>query len=83
MRISLERVTTEPEESTGKLTTSKLAQKLGVKTNEFIEKLVASGHIEAREGKNYLTAKGKEIGGEFRMSPRFGSYFLWPENFKL
>jgi phosphatidylserine/phosphatidylglycerophosphate/cardiolipin synthase-like enzyme len=90
VRISLERVAiTEPEdkheaeEPTGKLTSSKLAQKLGVKTNEFIEKLVASGHLEAREGKNYLTAKGKESGGEFRMSPRFGSYFLWPENFKL
>jgi phosphatidylserine/phosphatidylglycerophosphate/cardiolipin synthase-like enzyme len=89
VRISLERVTTEPEEkheaeeSTGKLTSSKLAQKLGVKTNEFIEKLVVSGYLEAREGKNYLTAKGKETGGEFRMSPRFGSYFLWPENFKL
>ena len=90
VRISLERVAiTEPEEKheaeelTGKLTSSKLAQKLGVKTNEFIEKLVASGHLEAREGKNYLTAKGKESGGEFRMSPRFGSYFLWPENFKL
>ena len=90
VRITLERVAiTEPEEkheteeSTGKLTSSKLAQKLGVKTNEFIEKLVASGHLEAREGKNYLTAKGKESGGEFRMSPRFGSYFLWPENFKL
>ncbi|HEY5138506.1 MAG TPA: hypothetical protein VIJ25_04220 [Methylococcales bacterium] len=49
----------------------------------MVEKLVASGHIEAREGKNYLTAKSKEIGGEFRMSPRFGSYFLWPESFKL
>jgi phosphatidylserine/phosphatidylglycerophosphate/cardiolipin synthase-like enzyme len=89
VRISLERVTTESEEkhetneSTGKLTSSKLAQKLGVKTNEFIEKLVTSGHLEAREGKHYLTAKGKEVGGEFRMSPRFGSYFLWPENFKL
>ena len=89
VRISLERVATEPEEkleaeeSTGKLTSSKLAQKLGVKTNEFIEKLVASGHLEAREGKYYLTAKGKETGGEFRMSPRFGSYFLWPENFKV
>ncbi len=89
VRISLERVTTESEEkhesdeSTGKLTSSKLAQKLGVKTNDFIEKLVASGHLEARDGKHYLTAKGKEVGGEFRMSPRFGSYFLWPENFKL
>ena len=89
VRISLERVANEPdskseaEESSDKLTTSKLAQKLGMKTNELMEKLVASGHFEVREGKHYLTALGKEVGGEFRMSPRFGPYFLWPENFKV
>jgi phosphatidylserine/phosphatidylglycerophosphate/cardiolipin synthase-like enzyme len=90
VRISLERVSNEAESkqdadesSAGKLTSSKLAQKLGIKTNEFIEKLVASGHLEAKEGKHYLSDKGKEIGGEFRMSPRFGPYFLWPESFKL
>lgn len=87
VRISLERVANEPEnkfeteEPTDKLTTSKLAQKLGIKTTEFTEKLVASGHLEAREGKHYLTNKGKEVGGEFRMSQKFGPYFLWPETF--
>lgn len=88
VRISLERVTTdvdsksEAEEPNDKLTTSKFAQKLGIKTSEFTEKLVNSGYLEVREGKNYLTVKGKEVGGEFRMSPRFGPYFLWPESFK-
>jgi phosphatidylserine/phosphatidylglycerophosphate/cardiolipin synthase-like enzyme len=89
VRISLERVSSEAEskpdaeDSTGKLTSSKLAQKLGIKTNEFVDKLVVSGHLEVREGKHYLSDKGKEIGGEFRMSPRFGPYFLWPESLKL
>jgi phosphatidylserine/phosphatidylglycerophosphate/cardiolipin synthase-like enzyme len=89
VRITLERVTTEPDEKTDaedkadKLTSSKLAQKLGIKTNEFIEKLVSSGFLELKEGKHYLTAKGKEVGGEFRMSPKYGPYFLWPENFRL
>ncbi|MFZ2629616.1 MAG: phospholipase D family protein [Rugosibacter sp.] len=90
VRISLERVASdttdakpETEESGGKLTSSKLAQKLGMKTNEFIEKLVSSGFLEVRDEKNYLTAKGKEAGGEFRMSPKFGIYFLWPVSFKL
>lgn len=41
-----------------------------------------SGHLEDREGKHYLTAKGKELGGEFHMGAKFGAYFLWPENFK-
>ena len=89
VRITLERVTTEPEdksdadEKSEKLTSSKLAQKLGIKTNEFTEKLVTSGLLELKEGKHYLTAKGKEVGGEFRMSSKYGPYFLWPENFRL
>ena len=88
VRISLERVATEPEskpeteESSDKLTSSKLAQKLGLKTAELLEKLIATGHLEVRDGKNYLTGRGKEAGGEFRMSPKFGPYFLWPESFK-
>ncbi|GEC95405.1 hypothetical protein ZRA01_14780 [Zoogloea ramigera] len=89
VRISLERVANEPEskpeteETSDKVTSSKLAQKLGLKTNELLEKLAATGHLEVRDGKNYLTSRGKEAGGEFRMSPKFGPYFLWPENFKL
>lgn len=93
VRISLERVadeakikpaTTKPavEEITGKLTSSKLAQKLGVKTIELTEKLVTTGYLELRDTKHYLTAKGKAAGGEFRMSPKFGSYFLWLESFE-
>jgi phosphatidylserine/phosphatidylglycerophosphate/cardiolipin synthase-like enzyme len=90
VRISLERVASDQEHkndsddsSAGKLTSSKLAQKLGVKTNELLEKLLETGHLELKDGKHYLTAKGKDDGGEFRMSPRFGPYFLWPEGFKV
>ncbi len=87
VRISLERVASEAESkqegeetSIGKLTTSKLAQRLSMKTNELIEKLVHTGFLEVQEGKHYITAKGKEAGGELRMSPKFGPYFLWPES---
>ena len=89
VRISLERVTAEPEnnlsadEKSEKLTTSKLAQKLGFKTSELMEKLVTANFLELKEGKHYLTNKGKEANGEFRMSPKYGPYFLWPENFQL
>lgn len=89
VRISLERVANEPEskseakETSDKLTSSKLAQKLGMKANELVEKLVATGHLETRDGKQYLTPKGKDVGGEFRMSAKFGPYFLWPESFKF
>jgi phosphatidylserine/phosphatidylglycerophosphate/cardiolipin synthase-like enzyme len=91
VRISLEVVTKENdtdnnkidnEETTEKLTSSKLAQKLGIKTPEFMEKLISEQYLEVRDGKNYLTEKGKNAGGEFRMSPKFGPYFLWPTEFR-
>tara|TARA_R100001143_G_scaffold4976_2_gene7992 strand:+ start:2698 stop:3534 length:837 start_codon:yes stop_codon:yes gene_type:complete len=84
VRISLEVVAkdsepaAETDDSVNKLTSSKMAQKLGLKTPEFLEKLLSQGLLELRDGKNYLTEKGKEAGGEFRMSPKFGPYFLWP-----
>lgn len=96
VRISMERVTV-PEEpadadqdagqeeqgETGKLTSSRLARKLGMKTPELLDKLVATGHLETRDDKHYLTDAGKAAGGEFRMSPRFGPYFLWPDSLEI
>jgi hypothetical protein len=92
VRMSLEVVNKEDEAVDGeeakekessKLTSSKVAQKLGLKTAEFMDKVTAAGFLEARDGKHYLTQKGKDSGGEFRMSPKHGPYFLWPEAFKL
>ena len=96
VRITLERVTTEARadgdgkadseeaaDKAEKLTTSKLAQKFGIRTADLLDRLVTGGLLELREGKHYITAKGKEAGGEFRMSPKFGPYFLWPENVGL
>lgn len=90
IRISLEKVAKEPEviqdaevHDESKLATSKLAQKLKLKTPELLEKLVSAGFLEVKDGRNHLTLKGKEVGGEFRMSQKFGPYFLWPENLTL
>ena len=66
-----------------KLTSSKLAIKLGIKTHDLMDKLVEAGLLEPRDGKHYITAKGKEVGGEFRMSPKFGPYFLWPHDLSI
>lgn len=97
VRISLERVAVA-EESTetaeqesgqddpgdvGKLTSSKLARKLGMKTGELLDKLVAAGHLELKGEKHFLTDAGKSAGGEFRVGQRFGSYFLWPESLEV
>lgn len=96
VRISLERVPSETDsKSSGepvgksedqerhdKLTTSKLGQKLGIKTAELLDRAVASGHIELLgDGKHALAAKGELAGIEFVPKSRFGSYFLWPEDF--
>ena len=91
IRISLEVVAkdesgTEAEDAkdkdSTKVASSKIAQKMGMKTPEFIEKLTTAGLLELREGKHYLTPKGKDAGGEFRMSQKFGPYFVWPEGLK-
>ena len=96
VRISMERVTV-PEEpvdaeqdggqedagDAGKLTSSRLARKLGIKTAELLDRLVAKGHLEVRDDKQYLTEAGRSVGGEFRMSQRFGPYFLWPDSLEV
>jgi hypothetical protein len=91
IRISLEKVSKESEDKqdsskkteNSKLTTSKLANKMALKTDELVGKLINVGYLEIRKEKNYITAKGKEAGGEFRMSPKYGPYFLWPEDLLL
>lgn len=84
IRISLEVVTKDSDGSakaddSQKLTTSKLALKLKLKTTELQDKLTKAGYLENRDGKPFITEKGKGIGGEFRFSPKHGPYFLWPE----
>lgn len=92
VRISLERVGagaaanpaapagTGEEESPGKLTTSRFAKKIGLKTAELLERAVALGFIEAKGGQHALTPKGEQAGVEYIAKSRFGPYFLWPED---
>jgi phosphatidylserine/phosphatidylglycerophosphate/cardiolipin synthase-like enzyme len=95
VRISLEKVAKEPEPTEfagsvkdtdnensrdGKLSTSKLATKLGMRTTDLLAKLISDGYLETRNGSQYLTEKGKAAGGEFRKSQKYGVYFLWPES---
>lgn len=94
VRISLEKVIpqespqVEVSESASetditKLTSSKLAKKLGIKTPELIEQLTGVGYLTLSDNKHSLTEKGKNAGGEFKYSKRFGAYFIWPENMDL
>lgn len=65
----------------GKLTTAKLAARLGVQTTQLFNKLIGRGYLELRDGgKHYITPQGRAVGGEFRMGK--GPYFLWPTDLK-
>lgn len=66
-----------------KLTTAKLAAKVGIKTPDLLEKLVNKGYLNLTEnGKHFLSDSGKAIGGEFRTG-QYGIYFLWDENTEI
>ena len=73
----------EEQEGAGKLSTSRLAKKLGLKTQELTDHLVHLGAIEISEGRKQITPLGRRLGGELRVSARFGPYFLWPEALPL
>lgn len=75
-----------------KISTSALAKKHNIQSKEFFLVLFQDGYIQKNDGlgkyfnnKNtwLLTTKGKEIGGEYKTSERFGEYIVWPENITL
>lgn len=95
VRISLERVTSDSDASgkdddkstadtpTDKLTSSKIGQKLGLKTAQFLDRATELGYLTAEGDKHTITHKGEKAGVEFVAKSRFGPYFLWPQDFHL
>ena len=96
VRISLERVTSEPEAANrdddksadsanpeDKLTSSKIGQKLGLKTAQFLDRATEQGFLLLDGDKHTLSPKGEKVGVEFVAKSRFGPYFLWPQDFYL
>jgi phosphatidylserine/phosphatidylglycerophosphate/cardiolipin synthase-like enzyme len=96
VRIPLERVSSAPEaaaqddeqaadsSSTGdKLSSSKIGQKLGLKTAQFLERATELGFLVFDGEKHTVSPKGEKIGVEFVAKSRFGPYFLWPQDFHL
>ena len=71
------------QEDFNKLTTSKLAAKHKMKTNELLAHFTEQGFLNINDaGKYILTQQGKDVGAEFKTS-QYGGYFLWPENIEL
>ena len=90
VRISLEKIEKKPappeqkteskKSDSSKITSSKLAAKLNLKTSEFFSQLSSNGYITEDGDNKLLTEKGECAGGEAKKG-RFGAYILWPEDF--
>ena len=65
-----------------KLTTSKLAKKLGIKTNEFLSQMVENGYLTLDGEDHSLTPEGVSLGCEAK-SGRYGNYFVWPAELSI
>jgi phosphatidylserine/phosphatidylglycerophosphate/cardiolipin synthase-like enzyme len=96
VRISLERVEksaaadqpdaaqSEPDQDAAdKLSTSRLARKLGLKTSDVLERAVVLGYLQAEGEQHVLTPQGQQAGVEFIAKSRFGPYYLWPQDMVL
>lgn len=92
IRISLEKVVPineskadnrKDDEIPKKLSTSKLARKHKMKTNEMLIRLKNNKYLEDVDDEARLTQSAINIGAERISSARFGKYFIWPEGIRL
>ncbi|TWT61714.1 phospholipase D family protein [Rubinisphaera italica] len=91
VRMSLERVPQESvsdiadpsNEQQQKISTSKLAKKLGLSTKQFLSQATEKGLLLDKDETHVLTDSGISKGGELRESKRFGQYFVWPVDFEI
>lgn len=88
VRITMEKVAPDLNdkseynlESSELLSSSKIAKRLKLTTDDFLDALLECGYIEERDSQTFLTELGKSIGGEHVEKSRFGPYFKWPSTF--
>ncbi|MEI2678561.1 MAG: nuclease-related domain-containing protein [Burkholderiaceae bacterium] len=68
----------------GRLSTSKLAAKLGIKGNSvMLERLMSAGYLAQQGDQQVLTERAIAAGALRIEKSRFGPYFLWPESLAL
>ncbi len=61
-----------------KMSASGLAKSLDRQSKEVVKELLDGGMILRENDAWELTAKGESFGGEYRESPRFGRFIVWP-----
>jgi hypothetical protein len=78
------RVATGVDPHEGRVSTSKLVPRFGVKsTGEVLERLTIAGLLRREGEQHVLTDKGASAGGVFVEKGRYAPYFLWPANLSL
>lgn len=65
-----------------KLTSAKLAARLGLTTKDFMERCTCVGLLELRNDRHYVSSIGKQAGIEWRPGAG-GGYLLWPSDTQL
>jgi phosphatidylserine/phosphatidylglycerophosphate/cardiolipin synthase-like enzyme len=73
----------EIREDYAKLTTARLAARLGMKTRLLVDKLVGCGFVQIQNGQKRLTGNGKRAGGEEKFSTRKGEFIVWPSDLQV
>ena len=70
----------EDGESDGdKLTSSRMAQRNGLKTAQLLDRAAELGYLVRDGDKHILAPKGEQAGVQYVAKSRFGPYFLWPQ----
>jgi phosphatidylserine/phosphatidylglycerophosphate/cardiolipin synthase-like enzyme len=60
-----------------RLTSAKLAAKLGIATKDLLHRFAEAGVLELKGERHYVSPAGKQAGVEWRPGPG-GGYLLWP-----
>jgi hypothetical protein len=81
LKMALPQAAARPKESG--VPDWRLADRLGIKLNDFYDFLVANGLLAREKHRYTLTRKGVAAGGEQGFSKRYGPYFSWPRELDL
>jgi hypothetical protein len=65
------------------ISTTALSKILEIPTKELFVKLSALNLITKEDNSWGLTDEGKSKGGEYKESPKYGKYIVWPETFSI
>lgn len=61
-----------------KLTSAKLAARVGLQTRVLVDRLIGRGFIQVENGQPKLTDVGRRAGGESKTSQTHGEFIVWP-----